>query len=500
MRFFLSLLLAITLSFLAWPAKTAADEALTPFNQAEKLFEKADYTQALVLYQQALALKPDFGEAMRGIGLTLEKMKQYPKAIAYLEKASLLLKNDLWIYCQLARNYAFVKNIAKVLENYDRAIALFKSQNQKVPVWIFINSAIHCYTDLDPKDPWRAIQYAREIMEGDYEDSAKKGAYESMAFAYFELKDFKNALVYAKLRGKDFWMTKQLAPRKIVFNCVINFRELMETTFRYLKPGLLKIHMPMDTPYQNFLSLDSRPRHLKMMKEGRENLAVFDFTEGYPEKLTLKITLRNITVNAAPKELLPATDTDGEIAKFADPKFIKSLAGIQFDTDNPILIKAVNEITGKDQTHKQKVLSLVKWIKENITHDMHIPKYANNPVPFKNISEVFLAKHGYCTQISALFIGMCRMIGIPARMIQGWHLTPDPKITKGNIGAHDTVEIYDIQNKRWIYVEPQGYSDLGVNYWAHVVFYAQNLTPRDNFIDVMMLGSKSRMTYEVFQE
>lgn len=475
-------------------------QAIGTFNEAEKLLKQGNHSQALLLYQKAVQLHIYFGEAYQGLGIVFEKLKKYHEALASLNKAAILLPDDPWIYCHLARNYYSTKNIHKVLENYDKAIAVFKRLNRKIPAWILLNASMYCYTELKPKDPLRAIRYAKEVIAGDYETNQKKGAYESMAFSFFEMNDLINALKYAKLRGNDFWMTRQLSPRKIVFHISIRFQELMRTTFRYLKPGLLKIHMPMDTPYQNFISLESMPRSLKIIKEGRENLALFDFSRGFPEKLNLKITLKNIVVNTSPERIYQVTSGNDEIRKFADRTYFKSFAGMQYDIDNPVLVNKVKEITRNDNTPKEKILSIIQWIKANIVHDSNIPQYANNPVNFRRISEVLMARHGYCTQISALFIGMCRMLNIPARMIQGLHLTPDPHVTRGKVGAHDCVEIYDSENKQWIYVEPQGYSRLGINYWGHIVFYSERLAPRENFIDIMMIGAKSHMTYEFFQD
>lgn len=73
------------------PATTASTTPRTPAEQrldeGHKFYTAKDYPKALASYQEALRLKPDYGEAAHYLGMTYYQLKQYQKAISEFESA-----------------------------------------------------------------------------------------------------------------------------------------------------------------------------------------------------------------------------------------------------------------------------------------------------------------------------------------------------------------------------------------------------------------------------
>jgi tetratricopeptide (TPR) repeat protein len=75
--------------------KNIGKEAKELFNQAESSFEKKDYGNALSLYDQALAVEPNYYKANLYKGDTYYAIKDYENAILYYKKAADLQPNLL---------------------------------------------------------------------------------------------------------------------------------------------------------------------------------------------------------------------------------------------------------------------------------------------------------------------------------------------------------------------------------------------------------------------
>lgn len=101
-----------------------AQKAEDFFNQGNDYFVKQNYQQALVSYERAIAIKPDFAEAWTGRGIALEGLKRHSEALASHEKALAIKPDyaDAWINRGVA--LARLKRYSEALASFDKALAI----------------------------------------------------------------------------------------------------------------------------------------------------------------------------------------------------------------------------------------------------------------------------------------------------------------------------------------------------------------------------------------
>lgn len=306
------------------------------------------------------------------------------------------------------------------------------------------------------KEYKQALKYINLYLEKGTDDGTKKTFIGNLATYYYQAGDFENAFVYAKRAGTDFWLYKRLAPRSIAFNFNFKFKEYVTKHMSYLKKGLVKINLPMDTYYQSFVSLKSTPVYTRIIKAGRYNFAEYDFSKGFPEKLKMQIIVHNQVTICAPGEVQMCEDDDTDCGYYANH------ADSYFNLDDVKLQKRTFDIVKGTKTNKEKIIAIQDWISRNITHCINYPQYDGNSSqfpPIQNAAGVLDAKCCSCNHFSALFVCMCRILKIPARGIKGF-MAMDGYTEKDPIkgGLHEVVEIYDMEKKTWIFIEPQKYN------------------------------------------
>ncbi len=479
------------------------------FDSAWNLIKENKHDAALNMLQQIIRTDKNYGLAYRDIGWLLYDKRDNPKeALRYLETAEKLIPDDVYVPLYLGLTHYKLGNYRKSISFYEQSIHSFEKRSLDPPKWIYNGIAEIYLFKLDPPDYSRGIEYSSLSLKNNSAPEQNINSYRFISYGYYRQNRLDSSLEFARRAGRDFWITKWLSPRTITLDLSFKLKTIRDRYFPHLGPSLIKIHMPMDTYYQKFVSLESTPPHIRIIKEGRENLAVFDFSGGYPETLKLRITVTNQVLNREPENVRAFTRAEDETGYFANTRKTGDLYfPIEYDIENPALRKTVSEITKNDTTEKEKVLSIYNWISKNIVHDMNTKKFRDKSLEYLKISEVMNEGHGYCTQISSLFIGMCRILQVPARIISGLQTEPNIDKTSGSIIAHDTVELYDSSRKEWVYLEPQGYNGYGVNFWGHVVFHTEQMNPRRDTIDIMRLWGitrnelkmKDQMTYEVRQ-
>lgn len=270
--------------------------------------------------------------------------------------------------------------------------------------------------------------------------------------------------------------------------------------------------MPMDTEYQTFVSLKSSPMYEKIEKNDRYNLAYFNFTKGFPEKLELEIMIHNRVVNRKPEQI-QAYDQDldgiGHYANYKDA---------YYDINNPILINGVKKITKGLKNELEMVTAIHQWTQTNVKHILTIPRFQKkmpdgsvvfntSMIPkYNKISEIYREKIGHCHHITDLFIGLCRIAHIPARKIWGLTISADINRFSGICGEHYVAEIYDPVKKEWFYVEPQDTKFFGINQFWHIISSTEELDKKyKNIIDLVgirwiefyYMGNTGCMSYTV---
>jgi Tfp pilus assembly protein PilF len=87
-------------------------------------YEKGEYELAEKYYLEALRAKPDFGNALHGLGKTYLAMGRAPEAIARLEKAAELSPELAYIYFDLAKAYSLNREYKKAHDAYNKVVQL----------------------------------------------------------------------------------------------------------------------------------------------------------------------------------------------------------------------------------------------------------------------------------------------------------------------------------------------------------------------------------------
>ena len=222
--------------------------------------------------------------------------------------------------------------------------------------------------------------------------------------------------------------------------------------YKSLKKDFVYIPLPMNTYYQEFLSLSSTPPQVSIVKKGRYNYAVYDFREDFPERLKMIIKVKTFSSARKIKELKNYENSADE------PGFYANEHTRYYNYTDPLIAELVGKITAGKTSNLEKARAVYDWVSSNMIHDSRVTeeqkRELNQNMP-KNIVSYLKAGYGDCAQISGLYIGMMRQLKIPVRSLFGmfYSLRSNNEIMATN---HVTAEIYDPKQNEWIYVEPQG--------------------------------------------
>jgi tetratricopeptide (TPR) repeat protein len=87
-------------------------------------YEKGGYELSEKYYLEALRAKPDFGNALHGLGKTYLAMGRVPEAIARFEKAAELSPELAYVYFDLAKAYSLNREYKKAYDAYNKVVQL----------------------------------------------------------------------------------------------------------------------------------------------------------------------------------------------------------------------------------------------------------------------------------------------------------------------------------------------------------------------------------------
>ncbi len=127
-----------------------------------------------------------------------------------------------------------------------------------------------------------------------------------------------------------------------------------------------------------------------------------------------------------------------------------------------ILYNMARQITKDCNGTYECVLALSRYLKENYTYSLDVPSVPHN----EDFVTHFLldTKEGYCTYFASAMTVLCRMIGIPARYVEGYLAQPagnDTAYITGEDG-HAWTEVY-FPNFGWLTVEATASASSGVS-------------------------------------
>lgn len=152
----------------------------------------------------------------------------------------------------------------------------------------------------------------------------------------------------------------------------------------------------------------------------------------------------------------------------AETKFWRKIEEIQ-----EVAFKLKEDIISSND-HHSKLKYLVKQIFDFVKETIAFKE--NQDTRFGAVKALRL-KYGDCDELSDLFIAICRNLNIPARRVTGYFIKPRENIAE----AHAWAEILDIDNNRWIPIDP------ALNFFGslspyHIIFAFDNGASRESFV------------------
>ncbi len=110
------------------PPRTAkSDKSTDPryfYNRAVMLIQKQKYREAIVDFERALKLKPDYLNTIVGLGAMYQNLGEYESAIKQYKRALAIDPNHSGTHNNLAISYYTVRQYKLAIEHADKAKAL----------------------------------------------------------------------------------------------------------------------------------------------------------------------------------------------------------------------------------------------------------------------------------------------------------------------------------------------------------------------------------------
>lgn len=160
-------------------------------------------------------------------------------------------------------------------------------------------------------------------------------------------------------------------------------------------------------------------------------------------------------------------------SKIEFPKIIREESVLEYllptdiiDSDNENVVRKANEIINDYVVNKDDyfeiVVKLAMWVNKNIEYDLST---MNAQASFSS-SHVLRVRNGVCDELTNLFIGFLRAVGIPARFVSGIaHTNVD--YFDDNWGLHGWAEVY-FPGYGWVAFDPT-YGQFGFVDSTHIV-------------------------------
>ena len=449
---------------------------------------------------------------------------------------------------QLGLAYGQMERPGEAVTWYKRAVAAFERDGEPMPGWLPLTIAASFLFHMDPRRPRDALPFLDAVMNGSCPEEERDKARswyvwvyhylgdndtfltlareyisagldgptirvfcELVAHLLYERGEFAESYAYARRRGEDYWITRNLAPRLVTIAGRFRLAQIMETIYRR-PPSTFYLPLPMDTPYQKLVSFESNPAPLRTIRAGRYATAEYDFSSGYPVVFELEMVVRNRVTEHKPRRLETFPDGAGDLGYYAHYR------DAYFDFGAPVISNRVAAIVGGVPDTLLQVKAIHDWVSDDIVHILTLDEYKSTladgrlqydtaKIPdYSRISEIMQNKVGHCRHISELFTGMVRSLQVPVRVISGITIDSDGTRTEGICGGHFVAEIFDPDENAWFYVEPQFKSFFGANQFWHIVTGAKITERRyDNVVSLASLrwvehyelGNPACLTYSV---
>jgi len=184
---------------------------------------------------------------------------------------------------------------------------------------------------------------------------------------------------------------------------------------------------------------------------------------------TYELTLRRDTMPAKPV-LIPVKDA--ALQEFVKPTEV-------YQSEHPEVVRKAREIVGDERNAGRAAQMICLWVFNNVRK--------KGTVAFSNTLETLRTLEGDCGEHAALFVGLCRAVGLPARMVNGLAYSSSFRA----FGGHAWAEAYV---GKWIAVDPTFGEPIANP--AHI-----KLVSDDTYLEAArMLGVLGKLKIEVMGE
>ena len=240
-----------------------------------------------------------------------------------------------------------------------------------------------------------------------------------------------------------------------------NWRTFEVTTrVELLKPsGSCHIWLPAafihDTPYQktlfNHFSAGGGTAALVEDKQNSLGIVSAHYTPNVRPILTLtsRVSLKNYSVDLSSRRTLPPA-SQKEIEYFLRPS--------QFVPTDGIVKATALKATAGATTDMEKAQAIYQWVVENTFRDPKVRGCGRGDIRFMLESGDM---GGKCADLNALYVGLARSVGLPARHVYGLRIAKSElgykslglATDKATKGQHCRVEVY-LREHGWVPVDP----------------------------------------------
>jgi transglutaminase-like putative cysteine protease len=232
------------------------------------------------------------------------------------------------------------------------------------------------------------------------------------------------------------------------------------TTVELLKPdGVSHIWLPAplirNTPYQNTLSAQftAQGGTASLSKDKQSALGIV--SAKYPANikprlsLTSRVALKNYSVDLSSRTTAPHTSRT-ELHYFLQPSRYVPTDGIVKQTALKATAGATSDV--------QKARAIYEWVVENTFRDPKVRGCGRGDIRFMLESGDM---GGKCADLNALYVGLARSVGLPARHVYGLRLAKSDQGYKSlglptdiaTKGQHCRAEVY-LREHGWVPVDP----------------------------------------------
>mmetsp|Transcript_3679 Transcript_3679/g.5753 ORF Transcript_3679/g.5753 Transcript_3679/m.5753 type:complete len:802 (+) Transcript_3679:147-2552(+) len=128
---------------------------------------------------------------------------------------------------------------------------------------------------------------------------------------------------------------------------------------------------------------------------------------------------------------------------------------------SPELQALAHDITTNTDDLYRAIFLIAEWIHSHIEYSLD-----SMGLEIQTAAQVLQSGWGKCDEMSALFVSLCRSVGIPARFVSGWAYTDNTELFDSRWGGHVWAESY--VGNEWIPVDVT-YGQVGFVDAGHVV-------------------------------